>query len=830
MKMVRIGKTNKIDKTNKIEKTGKPGKLIKPGSFCQIGSKGFSLVEVVVSLAIMAVVGGAVSAFVLVGSNSYKRGSQELTLQEEAQLTANQMIDSIIDVEKGVVFAGGITGDAVDLDGSSAIASDVPVAELRLYNEDNVYMLRWQGDDGSGYATANQVFLYEAANSWVDEEGNAVSKNTPGARVVPGNPSGSTGYLMAQYVTSFDVNLGDIARRRVVLNMDFDYQGKLYNISETIRLRNEVTDKPEYDGSKLYDWITGIKIIPEHADVNQGTTFPFAYELTGDPEAVSLGVTWRMEMADGSHSPAAGTHIDSNGILSVAQLEPVGDNVIVVTVTSVADPSMSAQATVTVKEGGIMSLAISPKDAYVMQGGTLQFSYTMEGADSAVAQGVTWMVKTVDDTVELKAGTTINASGLLRADREQKVGSRILKVTAAAKADPSKTDETFVTVLPYSNVEGKYDAKLIATNLTTYTFTDENGESKIGYKADIECLPTYADYLGGYPKIVWSETTVGTDNYPNTYNITDETQYTCVLQCGVIKNTMAHVSAEVQLDADTPPIRVGIDITIPDLKTTVDTTKPYIDSENFVLYRNGSINCEIKNYDGPVVWRFESMLGISEGDVGFDVLGHDGSTQVSTATNNESDGWKRAENTAEFLGPDFLANGSVPVLKNARIYSDKHTGKDVTVNAVWCVDWNTEYRLKIQAWDEDENNIVAESIVLIPRFDVLFSSLEHYDYVKRGTYWSQYTLKVYGFNIGYLSGGAFQRTCLEAKLVAEKELRKDPWSKEAYTQIVYLGSQGTDDSIVLKVDYQEPNDVLYVKVRDIRKPEAERILMFIVQD
>ena len=81
----------------------------------RIGQKGFTLVEIIVSLAIMTIVAGSVGAFIVAGNNSYLRGSKELTLQEEAQLTANQMIDLIIDVEKDIQFLDS-TGAAVALD------------------------------------------------------------------------------------------------------------------------------------------------------------------------------------------------------------------------------------------------------------------------------------------------------------------------------------------------------------------------------------------------------------------------------------------------------------------------------------------------------------------------------------------------------------------------------------------------------------------------------------------------------------------------------------------------------------------------------------------
>ena len=59
-------------------------------------NKGFTLVEIIVCLAIMTIVAGSVGAFIVAGNNSYLRGNKELTLQEEAQLAANQMIDLII--------------------------------------------------------------------------------------------------------------------------------------------------------------------------------------------------------------------------------------------------------------------------------------------------------------------------------------------------------------------------------------------------------------------------------------------------------------------------------------------------------------------------------------------------------------------------------------------------------------------------------------------------------------------------------------------------------------------------------------------------------------
>ena len=130
-------------------------------------NKGFTLVEIIVCLAIMTIVAGSVGAFIVAGNNSYLRGNKELTLQEEAQLAANQMIDLIIDVEKGISFSNLTDQEAVDVDGN--VAKDVngmevtnaSVSELRPINNDNSYMIRWQGNSNAGteYENANQVYI-----------------------------------------------------------------------------------------------------------------------------------------------------------------------------------------------------------------------------------------------------------------------------------------------------------------------------------------------------------------------------------------------------------------------------------------------------------------------------------------------------------------------------------------------------------------------------------------------------------------------------------------------------------------------------------------------
>ncbi len=72
--------------------------------FAKFGNKGFSLVELICTMAIVSVVGTAVSGVLVVTGDSYKRGTTETELQQEAQLVANQINDLLIDAPSSVSY------------------------------------------------------------------------------------------------------------------------------------------------------------------------------------------------------------------------------------------------------------------------------------------------------------------------------------------------------------------------------------------------------------------------------------------------------------------------------------------------------------------------------------------------------------------------------------------------------------------------------------------------------------------------------------------------------------------------------------------------------
>ena len=684
----------------------------------RIGKKGFTLVEIIVSLAIMSIVAGAVGAFVIAGNNSYMRGNRELTLQEEAQLTANQLIDLIIDVERGINFQTTI-GSAVDEEGH-IVADNVPAAELILRNNDNVYMVRWQG--GSGYDSANQLYLYEASNGGKDSDGN----------MIWGDPVSAAPSLMAEYVTAFNIDLTDLDKRKVKLEMKFSYQDKTYDISETIKLRNDLSGEESTD----YAWITGLTIEPTTATVARGATQTFTYKLTGDKAAVEKGVTWKVTKADGT---PCNSSIDSNGKLSVALDEELGDGVLLVTCTAVADSSKVATAVVDVKLN--YSISISPKVANVMQGKTAVFTCTVTKTENGVTETVTGMAVEWDvtaDGVEKDAGTKVE-NGVLTVGRKQATG--VLQVTCTLSEDTSKSDKASVTVLPYSVVDQKYDAKLIAERLTTYDL----GDGRVGYTGQIECLPSWADYQDQeqhYPKIKWS---IPEDPTQSRYTITgnqgpNESQYTATLKCGNQSNDNVRVVANVQLSADVTVV-LDIVIVIPNLTTATIADAPYIDSQQFVLNRNDKITCSIQNYHedgGKVLWKIADLpsdlyynckhpsnISYQNPMVGLVPLNHLGEGDTKPT--------------------DYPVNDTIDQDHGTFDLLQTHKGTTTDVWAKYYINMNEEYHVTLQAWSLDGTKLVAETTILIPKFDILFYNGEHVKDIEVPTWNTICNIKFYGY-------------------------------------------------------------------------------------
>lgn len=191
-----------------------------------MNQKGMSLIEVVVSLTIMSIVVVMVFRFVQVGLNTSSSTTKTANIQKEAQTTVNQLKDWIMETNKGIVCYGpGVNYDQVVAlynDGETAKERYVQLifyraAEQALYYEKvAVTGSEFCGTEREIAALAEQISL---TGTWKE-------------------------YLFSQYISSFSLERSSRKSKQVTLSITYENQGKSYETSNIIMMRNEPQENP----------------------------------------------------------------------------------------------------------------------------------------------------------------------------------------------------------------------------------------------------------------------------------------------------------------------------------------------------------------------------------------------------------------------------------------------------------------------------------------------------------------------------------------------------------------------------------------------------------
>lgn len=171
--------------------------------------KGFTLIEVLVSIAILSIVLAAVGALMVTGSRSFAKGSADADIQKEAQLVVNQVEDLIIDTNGGVdlqLYAAGAPLDMdsittkAELDEKDALADK---KELVLYNAVTA-------ETGTEY-TKEAVIWEKSSERVLYSKWKVIYKEAEDTYEIDGAPLYEN-ELMAENVVSFSVDLLDVKK------------------------------------------------------------------------------------------------------------------------------------------------------------------------------------------------------------------------------------------------------------------------------------------------------------------------------------------------------------------------------------------------------------------------------------------------------------------------------------------------------------------------------------------------------------------------------------------------------------------------------------------
>lgn len=174
-------------------------------------NKGFSLIELIVSLAVIMIVGGSIASFLLTGSNSYASVINNTDLQEEAQLVMNQISDIVITAEKAVNFKNADN-------------------KLEVFNENEKYEIVFKNSEKKLYY-------------------NKFDRKTGTVKFIPE----SENVLMAENVSFFEADSTKVeSTNKLIVRIVFENKSKTYVKEEIITLRNGQTVKSGDDLYKIY--------------------------------------------------------------------------------------------------------------------------------------------------------------------------------------------------------------------------------------------------------------------------------------------------------------------------------------------------------------------------------------------------------------------------------------------------------------------------------------------------------------------------------------------------------------------------------------------------
>lgn len=304
--------------------------------------KGFSLVELIIAIAIMSIIAAAVCGFIVVGSKSYASANNDINAQQEAQLALNQISDVMIDTTRSinyVCYKEG-SGEAVVKDAELTFEPDTKVLTMyngEIYQETDAVTGTEQELIRSGNGNKDYRFVWDKESEKLyyteveitPDEDSAVDASSREV-VFPSmddmdNPDGDWAVL-AERVKNFSVDLSQVEEKRVVqISMVFHYGDREYTTSNNVTVRNKVliNDAEVEPLDKKQE--VNLTLKEKAVILEPGERYHFSTPRVTGKNLTDKSVVWSIE-----GSPDAGTTIDESGILQISKNEQAGNSFTVV--------------------------------------------------------------------------------------------------------------------------------------------------------------------------------------------------------------------------------------------------------------------------------------------------------------------------------------------------------------------------------------------------------------------------------------------------------------------------------------------------------------------
>lgn len=343
-------------------------------TFRREDNKGFTIVELLVAIAIMAVLGGAILSMVMYSSRAYQTSNRSVKLQYEQQLVVTTIKDAILETSRGIWF-GKNPEETSDQSLYLIILSDTdestePCLAKRFKYE--------PGDD----TVPGKIYMSEARLS--------DSSITIGRLIqddIYTDPS-TRNALLADTIKDFNVDTSEVVRGRVTFDITFQVGDREISVHPEVALRNilikldaniDLKDIYKQEAAVFESKVSSVTILRDGEAFTQNRTDTFRMSgdsTTYDYDAVVTkkrgysgafddSVTWELDMS--TVREGYDQVIILNSATGNLTLKNVGHNrakdfttsgMIILKAISNQDPSRIARVRIKIDENGVYPVSI----------------------------------------------------------------------------------------------------------------------------------------------------------------------------------------------------------------------------------------------------------------------------------------------------------------------------------------------------------------------------------------------------------------------------------------------------------------------------------------
>lgn len=301
----------------------------------QTDNRGLTLIELIITVAIIAIFSGVVMTFIMTGSSTYRSTSSNAKVQMETQELVDRMEDLIIDTNRSLYYANGTgenTGSEIknDIkqsgDGNSDGNKTFIVCNEYKNNDGNTSqyicdVIDWDKEDATVYYSQREYTATSSSDGagkddtetagFSEDEGDAavfsLDEEDDGEQNVRNARTKVKRSVLATGILDFRADLTRVESDNIVrFQLSTENGKKEIETLHSVSLRNKVkVKKPADSVDDTEPTNVGIRISYAPASMDPGTSDNLAYDLTGNGSIDPSTITWTV-VRDGQNGSFPG--------------------------------------------------------------------------------------------------------------------------------------------------------------------------------------------------------------------------------------------------------------------------------------------------------------------------------------------------------------------------------------------------------------------------------------------------------------------------------------------------------------------------------------------